>query len=135
MIEILVVIGLASKLSAMAKAKGRSGLWGGLGPLFWFAGEFMGACCGGVGVGLTSTSVEMTGGENVMIYILALLCAGVGAGLAWAVVHFLPADENADTFVAGPMGDVNCPSCGSVQTEMMGDVIVCNACGMQSPKA
>jgi len=133
MIEILVVIALTSKLSAMVKAKGRSGFWAALGPLFWFGGEFMGACCGGVGVGLTSTSSSMSGGENVIIYILALICAGIGAGLSFAVVHFLPADETAPTFVAESLGNVNCPSCGSVQTEVLGNVIVCNACGMQSP--
>ena len=134
MIEILVVIGLVSKLSKMAKAKGRSGLWGGLGPLFWFGGEFMGACCGGVGIGMTGNAYYMTGGEKAIIYILALICAGIGAGLAFAIVHFLPADENADTYMPSPMGDVNCPSCGSVQTEVLGDVIVCNACGLQSPR-
>jgi len=83
MIEILFLGWFVRKLSAMAKAKGRSGGWGGLGALFWIGGEVLGLLIGSAAGG---------GGGA---YAMALLCAAVGAGVAYAIVNSLSAAEYA----------------------------------------
>jgi hypothetical protein len=83
MLEILFLVWFVRKLSAMAKAKGRNGSWGGLGALFWIGGEIIGFIIGG----MTSSGAGAYG--------LALLCAGVGAGIAYAIVNSLGPSEYA----------------------------------------
>jgi hypothetical protein len=69
-LEIFFVGFLVRKLAAIAKAKGRSGWWGGLGVLFWFSGEILGFMIGFMAdLGTAS-------------YLLALGLAAAGAGAA-----------------------------------------------------
>jgi len=83
MIEVLFLVWFVRKLSAMARAKGRSGGWGGLGALFWIGGEVIGFIIGGVA------------GSGGAAYGLALLCAAAGAGVAYAIVNSLGAADHA----------------------------------------
>ena len=77
MLEIFLLIFISRKLAAIAKEKGRSGGWGGLGVGFWILGEVMGLIVGGA----------MNAGMGA--YLLALVFAGIGAGVAFAVVKGL----------------------------------------------
>lgn len=78
MIEIVFLIFFGNKLAGIARARGRTGLWALLGVAFWIAGELMGFIIGGIlGLGM--------GG-----YLIALPLAGVGAGVAYAIVNNLP---------------------------------------------
>ncbi len=83
MLEILFLVWFVRKLAAMAKSKGRSGGWGALGAAFWIGGEFFGIIAG------TAADAGMAA------YGLALLCAGVGAGVAYAIVKSLGPSEMA----------------------------------------
>lgn len=77
MLEIAFLIFLCRKLSTIAKAKGRSGGWGGLGAGFWIGGELLGFIAGGIAdLGMGS-------------YLLALLFAGTGAVLSYVIVKSL----------------------------------------------
>src|SRR5437879_41025 len=75
MIEILVLMNLCRKLSAMAAEKGRSRAWGGLGALAWFAGEIFGFIVG--------IALDLGAGA----YALALLLAAIGMTIVWFVVR------------------------------------------------
>jgi hypothetical protein len=77
MLEILFLMWFVRKLAALAKDKGRSGSWGGLGALFWIGGEVMGMIGGQIA------------GAGAGAYLIALLCAGAGAGAAYAIVSSL----------------------------------------------
>jgi hypothetical protein len=89
MLEIFLLIRFGKSLSAMAKAKGRSGGWAGLGVLFWFVGEIMGFLIGDLlGLGMGS-------------YLLGIGVAFAGAGVAYAVVKSLsPAPSFSSEFSA-----------------------------------
>ena len=82
MLEILFLVWFCRKLASMAKEKGRSGGWGGLGALFWIGGEVVGFVIGGV------AQAGMGG------YLLALVCAGIGAGVAYAIVSSLRSEKS-----------------------------------------
>ncbi|HEY8076131.1 MAG TPA: hypothetical protein VIF62_18525 [Labilithrix sp.] len=86
MLEILFLVWFCRKLSSIAKAKGRSGGWGGLGALFWIGGEIIGFIIGAV-------ADAGPGG-----YVLALLCAAVGAGIAYAIVKSIGAGKAWDDY-------------------------------------
>jgi hypothetical protein len=81
MLEILFLIWFVRKLSAIAKSKGRSGGWGGLGVAFWVGGEFLGYIAGSMA------------DAGVGAYGIALLCAGVGAVVAYFIVRSLGSTE------------------------------------------
>src|SRR5262245_31742632 len=103
MLEILFLLWFVRKLSAIAKTKGRSGGWGGLGAAFWIGGELLGFVVG--------TAADAGGGA----YFIALLFAGIGAGIAYAIVSSLGPDseqlapESGDGPVYGPPQDPNNP--------------------------
>lgn len=74
MLEILFLVFLCRKLASMAKAKGRSGGWGGLGAAFWIGGEILGFIIGGLAdLGMGS-------------YLLALIFAAFGALASFLIV-------------------------------------------------
>lgn len=93
MLEILFLVWFVRKLSSMARAKGRSGGWGGLGVLGWVGGEIVGFIVGGV------ADAGMGG------YALALLFAAIGAGIAYAIVSSLRNEQSRyDDYAAVPVG-------------------------------
>jgi hypothetical protein len=77
MLEIMLISWLSKKLAANAEAKGQSKWWGGLAAGFWLLGEL-----GGFVIGAML-------GMELAAYGLALVCAGVGAGIAFAIVNSL----------------------------------------------
>jgi hypothetical protein len=81
MLEVLFLIYFVRKLSAMAKSKGRSGGWGGLGVAFWVGGEFLGFIAGSIA------------DAGMGAYLLALVCAGIGALVAYFIVRSLGPSE------------------------------------------
>ncbi len=82
MLEILFLVWYVRKLSSMARAKGRSGGWGGLGAGFWIGGELTGFIVGEI-------ADAGAGG-----YALALLFAAIGAGIAYAIVSALRSEQS-----------------------------------------
>jgi hypothetical protein len=103
MLEILFLSWFVRKLSAMAKSKGRSGSWGGLGAAFWIGGEILGFVVG--------TMADADAGS----YLIALIFAGIGAGIAYAIVSSLggesaqPMTSGGEAIVYGPPEDPNNP--------------------------
>jgi hypothetical protein len=82
MLEIIFLVRFVRHLSRVAKAKGRSGGWGGLGVAMWLGGEILGLIVGG--------AADAGAGA----YLLALLFAAFGATAAHFIVKSLrPADE------------------------------------------
>jgi hypothetical protein len=79
MLEILFLVWFVRRLAAIAKAKGRTGGWGGLGAAFWIGGEFAGFIAGSLA------------DAGAAAYLVALVCAGVGAAVAYLIVKSLPA--------------------------------------------
>jgi hypothetical protein len=79
MLEIIILVGFVRRLAAIAKSKGRSGSWGGLGALFWIGGELIGFVVGAV------TANDVGAG----VYVLALVFAAIGATMAWVIVKNL----------------------------------------------
>jgi hypothetical protein len=81
MLEILFLVRFARHLAKLAKSKGRSGGWGGLGVGLWFLGEVAGLIVG--------TLADAGAGA----YLVALLFAAVGATVSYFIVKSLrPAD-------------------------------------------
>jgi hypothetical protein len=78
MLEIIFLIWFARKLASIAKGKGRSGGWGGLGVGLWFGGEILGFIVG-----------TMTGAEGAGAYGFAILFAAIGAVASYAIVNSL----------------------------------------------
>lgn len=86
MIEIAVVVALTRYLLSLVKARGAHGGWAALGPILWVGGEFMGfIIAGAFGLG------GMGG------YPLALLLAGLGAGLARWIASEAPLSASQET--------------------------------------
>ena len=83
MLEILLIIWLGKKLSALAKERGRSGAWAALGIGFWFFGEIVGFFIGG-----------MLGFEGLGAYPIALVLAAMGAGVGYFIVANLPRGDS-----------------------------------------
>ena len=77
MLEILLLIFISRKLAAIAQEKGRAKGWGALGVGFWILGELMGFIVGG--------AMNLGAGA----YGVALVFAGIGAAVAFAVVKGL----------------------------------------------
>jgi uncharacterized membrane protein YeaQ/YmgE (transglycosylase-associated protein family) len=80
MLEIIIIINLVRRLSAMASEKGRARSWGALGALGWIGGQLIGA--------VVASLLEF---EPIAIYATALVCAIVGAVTAYLVVRNLQA--------------------------------------------
>jgi hypothetical protein len=77
MLEIFLLVWAGKKLARMAGEKGRSGGWAGLGVGLWIGGELLGGLIGGF--------LELDLGA----YLVALVLAAVGLGIAFAVVGSL----------------------------------------------
>jgi hypothetical protein len=80
MLEILFLIRFVRHLSKMARSKGRSGGWGGLGVGLWFGGEILGFIVGSLA------------DAGAGAYLVALLFAAVGATAAYFIVKSLPGE-------------------------------------------
>jgi len=91
MLEILFLVWFVRKLSSIAKAKGRSGGWGGLGAAFWIGGELTGFVVGGI--------TDAGAGS----YAFALLFAAIGAGVAYAIVSALGSEHSRYDAFAAPV--------------------------------
>jgi len=90
MLEIALLIWSGRKLAAIARSKGRSGGYAGLGVGFWFSGEVLGFLFGSAA------------GLELGAYAIALLLAGAGLGLAFLIVSKLePASELGGPIAAG----------------------------------
>lgn len=93
MLEILLIIVLTKKLSDIAEGKGRSRSWGWIVLPLWFGGEISGGVIGAI-----------AGAQDLGLYPPMLLCAGIGAGIAWFVVTRLSPVEYAAGFPASQVG-------------------------------
>jgi hypothetical protein len=93
-LEIILLRTLYNKLSGIATAKGRPGTWGMLGILFWIGGEILGFIIGSLL------------GMELGAYGIALLCAGAGAGISYAIVNSLGSliDDEGDSRDNGGIG-------------------------------
>jgi hypothetical protein len=93
MLEIIVLVLFAKKLSAIAQEKGRPSAWAALGVAGWILGEILGAIIGAI----------IGDGDQVSMYMFALLGAAIGAGIAFVIVNNLsPVEGSLDD---GTMGD------------------------------
>lgn len=77
MLEVLFLIFCGKKLARMAREKGRSGGWAGLGIGLWIFGELVGFVIG------------MALGMEMGAYLIALMLAGLGIGVGFIVVSSL----------------------------------------------
>ena len=75
MIEFFILRAFYNKLAAMAQGKNRPRSWGWLGVTAWLVGEVLGFIIAGV--------------DDGAAYGLSLLCAALGAGVAFLVVTWL----------------------------------------------
>jgi len=84
MLEIIVLIGLTSQIGKIVEAKGyKSGKYKWMTVGLWFGGELVGAIIGSL----------ITGGDesaNCLLYIIALVGAAAGAGIANSIANKLP---------------------------------------------
>jgi hypothetical protein len=93
MLEIIFLVRFVRHLSKLARSKGRSGGWGGLGVALWLGGEITGLMVGGLA------------DAGAGAYLVALLFAAVGATAAHFIVKSLrPADEMM-AYAVGGVGD------------------------------
>lgn len=84
MLEILALYTLTTRIGAIVEQKGhKSGSYKLMTVALWFGGEIFGAIIGSLMAG---------GGESAqcVIYIVALIGAGAGAGIAFAIANNLP---------------------------------------------
>jgi len=81
MLEILLLIFLTRKIGEICREKGRKATgYKILTVVMWFGGEIAGAI----------TGVFVTGGEGgVLVYVLALFGAAVGAAISFAIANSL----------------------------------------------
>ncbi len=93
MLEIIFLVRFVRHLSKLARSKGRSGGWGGLGVALWLGGEITGLIVGGLA------------DAGAGAYLVALLFAAVGATAAHFIVKSLrPANEMLP-YMGGMAGD------------------------------
>ena len=78
MIELIVIFNLARSMVTRAQRRGLPAWWGAIAPTLWVVGELM----GGV--------VTTLAGLGYAAYGVALLYAGVGAGIGWLLVEYHP---------------------------------------------
>lgn len=90
MLEVLFLSWFARSLAAKAKAKGRSGWWGGLGVLLWIGGEITGFVIG--------VATELGQGAS---YLLAIVMAALGAVIAYVTVSSLGGSDAVPVSAGG----------------------------------
>ena len=112
MLEILFVIFLFGKLKKKALNKNRHKGLAWLIPAFWFGGEFSGAFFSAIIYALLGKPVE----NNLAIYGYALFGGLAGAGVAFLIVHFMPAIK------------LFCPECGKEYTNSNSWLTACMGC-------
>jgi hypothetical protein len=96
MLEIIFLVWFVRRLSRIAREKGRSGGWGGLGAALWFGGEVTGLVVG--------TAADAGAGA----YLIALVFAAVGATVSYVVVKSLrPANDAMAYLEMSPPGAGN----------------------------
>jgi hypothetical protein len=93
MLEIIFLVRFVRHLSRLAKSKGRSGGWGGLGVALWFGGESAGLIVGSL--------ADMGAGA----YLVALLFAAVGATAAHFIVKALQPADGLQALAGGASSD------------------------------
>jgi uncharacterized membrane protein YeaQ/YmgE (transglycosylase-associated protein family) len=84
MLEIIALIALTNKIGSIAEQKGhKSGGYKALTVLLWIGGEFIGAFFG---------AAMASGDESAIctVYLIAIIGAAIGAGIAFAIVNSLP---------------------------------------------
>jgi hypothetical protein len=119
MLEIFGLIWLTRKLASIARAKGRTGAWGALGPVFWIGAELFGFVVGAI-----------MGISQLGSYGIAIGCALVGAATSFGIVAILPeAGAQRPKAMSGP---TMCPQCGQ-PARVSGAWILCSACHTRSP--
>jgi hypothetical protein len=83
MLEILFLVNLTKRIGTIVESKGhKSGGYKLLLVLLWFGGEFFGGIVGAL----------LTGGDeslNCLLYAVALIGAGIGAGISFAIANSL----------------------------------------------
>ncbi len=74
---------------------------------------------------------EVDGADTLMLYVLALTFAVMGALPGVIVVLAMPANDDVDVIHDDPRAAQGsaCKSCGSNQTERRGGVLECFNCG------
>jgi hypothetical protein len=90
MLEILFLVRFARHLSKLARSKGRSGGWAGLGVAFWIGGEILGLLVGGAA------------DAGVGAYLVALLFAAFGATAAYFIVKSLRPMDPVMAYAGAP---------------------------------
>ena len=84
MLEILLLIALTKRIGRILQAKGRkSGWFKFLTVVLWFGGEIIGGVIGTV-------MAEFIGVNELSVYLMALLGAAVGAGIAFLIAKSVP---------------------------------------------
>lgn len=79
MLEIILLIALTRRIGHILEQKGRkTGWYKLLTVVLWFGGEIVGGIIGGV-------VVAVTGVSELLIYLIALIGAAVGAGAAFLI--------------------------------------------------
>ena len=99
MLEIILLITLTRRIGYILEQKGRkTGWYKLLTVLLWFGGEVVGAIIG-------SLIAEVGGLNKAVIYLIALMGAGAGAGLAFIIAksvqpipEYLPPPPPPPTF-------------------------------------
>lgn len=79
MLEIFILIWVGRTFSELAQTKGRSKAWVALGVGAWFGGELFGYLAG------------VMAGLELGAYLVAILFAGAGVGVAYMIVNSLSA--------------------------------------------
>ncbi len=83
MLEIILLIFLTRRIGEIVEEKGRKGGWYKvLTVVLWIGGEVIGAVIGAIVAGVSGSS-------EFLIYVFALLGAGVGAGLSFIIAKSL----------------------------------------------
>jgi hypothetical protein len=113
MLELVFVYYLCKGLGKRARAKGYRPVWlQALLVLLWIGGEIGGAVVATIVALIVSPPADMATFEPPMLplYLGALCGAGIGAGMAFAIVALLP-DKSSET-EEGSGGSAKCPGCG-----------------------
>lgn len=131
MIEIFILIHFCRKLGALCRSRGRKAGWFQfLLVIAWFGGEFFAALFATVicmiTAGHTGPDTVMLEAPFVIVYISALLGAGLGAWSVFLLVKLLPnlkaEEEKAEDRTCSGCGEplqrraTSCPSCGKMVT-------------------
>ena len=105
MLEVLFLIRFTRHLAKMAKERGRSGGWGGLGVALWIGGEFTGFIVGSL--------ADMGAGA----YLVALMFAAVGATASYFIVKSLGDPMQAQALPVGAGAAAAMPPVGPQDLE------------------